>query len=169
MAILQILEYPDAILSKPVLPVTDINGDLQQQIDDMAQTMYHAPGVGLAASQVGINQCFLVYDVSPRDDKRELHVLINPRIVCQEGEVLSENEGCLSVPDYRSDVVRFSQIQVEGVDRNGKPLSFAAEGYLAIVLQHEIDHLHGILFIDRISALKRNLYKKRIKKRLKLS
>ena len=169
MAILEILEYPERILSKPVLPVTDINGDLQQKIDDMAQTMYQAPGVGLAASQVGINQCFLVYDVSPRDDKRALHVLINPRIVCQEGEVLSENEGCLSVPDYRSDVVRFSQIQVEGVNRDGKPLSFAAEGYLAIVLQHEIDHLQGILFIDRISALKRNLYKKRIKKRLKQS
>jgi peptide deformylase len=169
MAILEILEYPERILSKPVLPVTDINGDLQQKIDDMAQTMYQAPGVGLAASQVGINQCFLVYDVSPRDDKRALHVLINPRIVCQEGEILSENEGCLSVPDYRSDVVRFSQIQVEGVNRDGKPLSFAAEGYLAIVLQHEIDHLQGILFIDRISALKRNLYKKRIKKRLKQS
>jgi peptide deformylase len=131
--------------------------------------MYHAPGVGLAASQVGINQCFLVYDVSPRDDKRALHVLINPRIVCQEGEILSENEGCLSVPDYRSDVVRFSQIQVEGLDRDGKPLSIAAEGYLAIVLQHEIDHLLGVLFIDRISTLKRNLYKKRIKKRLKQS
>jgi peptide deformylase len=169
MAILEILEYPDGFLSKPVPPVTDINGDLQEQIDDMAQTMYHAPGVGLAASQVGINQCFLVYDVSPRDDKRCLHVLINPRIVCQEGEILSENEGCLSVPDYRSDVVRFSQIQVEGVDRNGKPISFDAEGYLAIVLQHEIDHLQGILFIDRISALKRNLYKKRIRKRLKQS
>jgi len=169
MAILEILEYPERILSKPVLPVTDINGDLQQKIDDMAQTMYQAPGVGLAASQVGINQCFLVYDVSPRDDKRALHVLINPRIVCQEGEILSENEGCLSVPDYRSDVVRFSQIQVEGVNRDGKPLSFAAEGYLAIVLQHEIDHLQGILFIDRISVLKRNLYKKRIKKRLRQS
>lgn len=167
MSLLEILEYPDEILSKPVLPVTVINGDLQQRIDDMAQTMYHAPGVGLAASQVGINQCVLVYDVSPRDDKRALHVLINPRIVCQEGEFLSENEGCLSVPEYRSDVVRFSQIQVEGVDRYGKPLSFAADGYLAVVLQHEIDHLRGILFIDRISGLKRNLYKKRIRKRLK--
>lgn len=167
MALLEILEYPDGFLSKPVSAVTEINGDLQKTIDDMAQTMYHAPGVGLAASQVGIDQCLLVYDVSPRDDKRELHVLINPRILCQEGEVISENEGCLSVPDYRSDVVRFSQIQVEGLDRDGNPLSIDAEGYLAIVLQHEIDHLQGILFIDRISILKRNLYKKRIKKRLK--
>lgn len=167
MAILEILEYPDGFLSKPVQPVININGELQRKIDDMAQTMYQAPGVGLAASQVGLNQCVLVYDISPRDENRELHVLINPRIVCQEGEILSENEGCLSVPDYRSDVVRFSRIKVEGVDREGKPLSFDAEGFLAIVLQHEIDHLQGVLFIDRISALKRSLYKKRIKKRLR--
>ena len=169
MAILNILEYPESFLSRSVLPVTDINGDLQQNIDDMAQTMYHAPGVGLAASQVGIDKCILVYDVSRREDKRVLHVLINPKIVCQEGVFFSNNEGCLSVPDYWSDVVRFFQIQVEGVDREGKPISFAAEGYTATVLQHEIDHLQGVLFIDRISALKRNLYKKRIKKRLKLS
>jgi peptide deformylase len=167
MALLQILEYPDGFLNKPVLPVTDITGELQQKIDDMAQTMYHAPGVGLAASQVGLNQCILVYDVSPRDENRVLHVLINPRIVCQEGEILSESEGCLSVPDYRSDVVRYAQIRVESLDREGKPLAFDAEGYLAIVLQHEIDHLQGVLFIDRISVLKRNLYKKRIRKRLK--
>jgi peptide deformylase len=169
MALLDILEYPDGFLSKPVLPVTGITGELQQKIDDMAQTMYHAPGVGLAASQVGLNQCILVYDVSPRDENRALHVLINPRIVCQEGEILSEGEGCLSVPDYRSDVIRYSQIRVEGCDRDGKPLVFDAEGYLAIVLQHEIDHLQGVLFIDRISVLKRNLYKKRIKKRLRQS
>lgn len=169
MAILKILEYPDIFLSKPIQPVTDINGALQQKIDDMAETMYHAPGVGLAASQVGLDQCLLVYDVAAKDDKRDLHVLINPRIVCMEGEVISENEGCLSVPDYRSDVVRASRVQVEGVDRHGNPLSIEAEGYHAIVLQHEIDHLQGILFIDRISALKRNLYKKRTRKRIKQS
>jgi peptide deformylase len=169
MALLQILEYPDGFLSKPVQPVTNITGDLQQTIENMAQTMYHAPGVGLAASQVGLNQCILVYDVSPRDDKRALHVLINPRIVCQEGECLSENEGCLSVPDYRSDVVRAARVRVEAQDREGNPLTIDAEDYLAIVLQHEIDHLEGLLFIDRISALKRNLYKKRVKKLLKQS
>jgi peptide deformylase len=167
MALLQILEYPSIILSKPVLPVTDIDGNLQHTIDDMAQTMYQAPGVGLAASQVGIDQSMLVYDISPRDDVHALHVLINPRIVAQEGETLSENEGCLSIPDYRTDVVRFSKVRVEGVDREGKPVAIDADGYLAIVLQHEIDHLNGILFIDRISVLKRNLYKKRVKKRLK--
>ena len=169
MAILQILEYPDGFLGKTVLPVANITGELQQTIDSMADTMYQAPGVGLAASQVGVNQCVLVYDVSPREEKRELHVLINPRIVCQEGEVLSENEGCLSVPDYRSDVVRAAQVRVEGLDREGNPLAIDAEGFLAIVLQHEIDHLQGVLFIDRISALKRNLYKKRVLKRLKQS
>jgi len=167
MALLQIIEYPDSFLSKPVHQVTEIDGVLQQHIDEMAETMYQAPGIGLAAPQVGLDQCVLVYDVSQRDVSRELHVLINPRIVCQEGEILSENEGCLSVPDYRSDVVRFASVQVEGFNRDGKPLSFSAEGYLAIVLQHEIDHLQGILFIDRISALKRSLYKKRIKKRMK--
>jgi peptide deformylase len=169
MALLHILEYPDGFLGKPVQPVTNITGDLQQTIENMAQTMYHAPGVGLAASQVGLNQCILVYDVSPRDEKRELHVLINPRIVCQESEILSENEGCLSVPDYRSDVVRAARVRVEGLDREGRPLTIDAEDYLAIVLQHEIDHLQGLLFIDRISALKRNLYKKRVKKLLKQS
>lgn len=169
MAILQILEFPDGFLSKTVQPVTNITGELQQTIDSMADTMYQAPGVGLAASQVGLNQCVLVYDVSPREEKRELHVLINPRIVCHEGEILSENEGCLSVPDYRSDVIRASQVRVEGLDREGNPLAIDAEGFLAIVLQHEIDHLQGVLFIDRISALKRNLYKKRVLKRLKQS
>ncbi len=167
MALLHVLEYPDSFLSRRIRPVTDITGELQKKIDDMAETMYQAPGVGLAASQVGLDQCVLVYDISPREDGRDLQVLINPRIVCQEGKVVSENEGCLSVPDYRSDVVRAAQIQVEGADRNGKPISIEANGFLAIVLQHEIDHLEGVLFIDRISSLKRSLYKKRIKKRLK--
>ncbi len=169
MALLKIREYPDIVLSRTARPVINIDSTLQQTIDDMAQTMYHAPGVGLAATQVGIDQCLFVYDVSPRDEERNLQVMINPRIVCKEGEILSENEGCLSVPDLRSDVMRFSQVRVEGLDRNGTPVSIDAEGYLAIVMQHEIDHLNGILFIEHISALKRTLYKKRIKKRLKQS
>lgn len=169
MMLLRIREYPDIVLSRPAKPVINIDSTLQQTIEDMAETMYRAPGVGLAAPQVGIDQCFLIYDISPRDEEHNLHVLINPRIVCKEGEILSENEGCLSVPDLRSDVMRFSYIQVEGLDRNGTPFSIDAEGYLAIVLQHEIDHLNGILFLEHISALKRSLYKKRIKKRLKQS
>jgi peptide deformylase len=109
----------------------------------------------------------LVYDVSPKDEERSLQVLINPRIISSEGTVISEEEGCLSVPDFREDVKRASLILVEGLDREGKPLRIEAEGLLSLVLQHEIDHLNGKLFIDRISSLKRQMYKRRVKKNLK--
>jgi peptide deformylase len=133
----------------------------------MAATMYQAPGVGLAASQVGIGQSFFIYDIAPREDGQDLHVLVNPKIVTREGEIISENEGCLSVPDFRADVKRAERILVEGVDREGNPLRFEADGLLAIVIQHELDHLNGTLFIDRISALKRQMYKRRVLKELK--
>ena len=133
----------------------------------MAKTMYEAPGVGLASIQVGVNKSILVYDIAPRNEVRDLHVLINPKIISSEGKILSEDEGCLSVPDYRADVKRAESILLEGLDRDGNPLRFDAEGLLAIVLQHEIDHLNGTLFIDRISKLKRELYKKRVLKQLK--
>jgi peptide deformylase len=140
---------------------------LQQLIDNMGVTMYNAPGVGLAAIQVGVNKQVLVYDVAPNDESRRLNVLINPKIVSTEGQILSENEGCLSVPDYRAHVKRAARILVEGVDRDGNPQRIEAEAMLAIVLQHEIDHLNGTLFIDHISALKRQMYERRIKKMLK--
>ena len=159
--------YPDSFLKQIARPVENVDGELQGIIDRMAQTMYEAPGVGLASIQVGVDKSILVYDIGPRDEKRELHVLINPKIISSEGEILSEDEGCLSVPDYRADVKRAESILMEGVDRDGNPLRFDAEGLLAIVLQHEIDHLNGTLFIDRISKLKRELYKKRILKQLK--
>ncbi len=167
MAILTVLTYPDKFLSHPVKPVENIDGTIQDMIEDMSSTMYEAPGVGLAAIQVGFDQSIIVYDISPRDEKRSLHVLINPKIISSEGTTISENEGCLSVPDYRADVKRSVSVLVEGFDREEKPLRIEAHGQLAIVLQHEIDHLNGILFIDRISSLKRGLYKKRIKKMLK--
>ena len=135
-------------------------------IDAMADTMYQANGVGLAAIQVGIGQSMLVYDVAPRDGERSLEVLINPKIVIREGEMVSEDEGCLSVPDFRSNVKRAERVLVEGFDREGRPLRIEAEGLMAIVMQHEIDHLEGKLFIDHISSLKRQLYKKRVKKQL---
>ena len=159
--------YPDSFLKQIARPVENVDGELQGIIDRMAQTMYEAPGVGLASIQVGVDKSILVYDIGPRDEKRELHVLINPKIISSEGEILSEDEGCLSVPDYRADVKRAESILLEGADRDGNPLRFDAEGLLAIVLQHEIDHLNGTLFIDRISKLKRELYKKRILKQLK--
>ena len=145
----------------------DIDGQVQEMIDKMAATMYDAPGIGLASVQVGWNKSLTVYDISPRDEKRSLHVLINPRIITKEGEIVSEDEGCLSVPDFRADVKRAAFVTVEGYDREGKPVKIDAEGLLAIVLQHEIDHLNGKLFIERISALKRQMYTRRVKKKMK--
>ena len=130
--------------------------------------MYDAPGIGLASIQVGWDKSLTVYDISPRDEERSLHVLINPRIITKEGEIVSENEGCLSVPEFRSDVKRAAFITVEGYDREGKPVKIDAEGMLAIVLQHEIDHLNGTLFLDHISLLKRQMYTRRIKKKMKM-
>jgi len=167
MPIFQIYTFPAKILRQPAKPVDNIDGAIQDVINRMADTMYEAPGVGLASIQVGIDKSILVYDVSPRDEKRDLQVLINPRIVSSEGEIVSEDEGCLSVPDYRADVKRAKSILVEGVDREGKPLRFETGDFLSTVLQHEIDHLNGTLFIDRISKLKRELYTKRILKQLK--
>ena len=167
MTILEIKTFPDKFLSQPAKPVENIDGNLQNLIDGMAATMYNAPGVGLAAIQVGHDESLLVYDIAPRDEERSLQVLINPRIIASDGSILSENEGCLSVPDFRADVKRASQILIEGVDRDGNPVRMEAEGLLAIVLQHEIDHLNGTLFIDHISSLKRELYKRRIKKSLR--
>jgi peptide deformylase len=164
---MKILTFPDNFLNKTTKPVQNIDGQLQKLIDAMGTTMYQAPGVGLAAIQVGIDQSILVYDVESRETSRNLQVLINPRIIQAEGQILSENEGCLSVPDFRADVKRFAQVLVEGVDRDGAPLRMEADGMLAIVLQHEIDHLNGTLFIDHISALKRQMYTRKIKKRLK--
>lgn len=164
---LDILTYPDKFLKQQTVPVENIDGSLQTLFDNMAATMYLAPGVGLAAPQVGIGQRFLIYDITPREDEHDLHVLINPKIVTREGEIISENEGCLSVPDFRADVKRAERVLVEGVDREGNPLRFEADGLLAIVIQHELDHLDGTLFIDRISALKRQMYKRRVKKEMK--
>ncbi|MEN8757664.1 MAG: peptide deformylase, partial [Desulfobacterales bacterium] len=151
-------------LQRPTQPVENIDEDIQKLVADMVETMYEAPGVGLAAIQVGSDKQVLVYDEKPTESDRGYGVIINPKIVETEGQIISENEGCLSVPDFRSDVKRAARIVVEGVDRDGKSLRFEADGFLAIVLQHEIDHLNGTLFIDRISALKRELYKRRMKK-----
>ena len=167
MAIRKILTYPDKFLRQPTKPVLNIDEVIQKLIDDMTDTMYEAPGVGLAAIQVGSDQSILVYDNHPGEVNRSPEVIINPKIVESEGEIISQEEGCLSVPDFRSDVKRASSLVVEGLDRDGNPIQIEAEGYLAIVLQHEIDHLNGKLFIDHLSALKRELYKRRVKKMLR--
>ena len=167
MSKLDILTYPDKTLSQPTTPLDNIDGRVQEMIAGMANAMYAAPGVGLAAIQVGWDKSVLIYDIAPREESRELHVLVNPEIITQEGQIISENEGCLSVPDFRADVKRSEFITVEGHDEEGNPIRLDAEGLLAIVLQHEIDHLNGTLFIERISSLKRQLYKRRVKKLLK--
>ncbi|MBW2411786.1 MAG: peptide deformylase [Deltaproteobacteria bacterium] len=167
MSKLEILTYPNKFLLNPTKPLENIDGKVQEMINDMAATMYDAPGIGLAAIQVGWDKSLLIYDIAPRDESRQLNVLVNPRIIASEGEMLSEDEGCLSVPDFRSDVKRASRILVAGVDREGDPLRIEADGLLAIVLQHEIDHLNGTLFIEHISALKREMYKRRVKKQLR--
>jgi len=164
---LDILTYPDKTLNQATTPLDNIDGQVQEMIDGMTNTMYAAPGIGLAAIQVGWDKSVLIYDIAPRDESRELHVLINPTIINQEGQIISEDEGCLSVPDFRADVKRSEFITVEGHDREGNPIRMDAEGLLAIVLQHEIDHLNGTLFIEHISSLKRQMYKRRIKKQLK--
>jgi len=167
MTILKILTYPDPFLKKKTKPVEDINDDIKKLIEDMADTMYEAPGVGLAAIQVGEDRSIIVFDPEADKENRPYQVLINPEIVSKEGEFLSENEGCLSVPEFRSDVKRAEFTVVTGLDRKGNPVRMEAHGLLSVILQHEIDHLNGILFIERISSLKRGIYKRKVKKQLR--
>lgn len=163
MNILPIRLYPDPVLLTPAKEVCDINGDLQCLIDAMAATMYRAPGLGLAANQVGELKRLIVFDVAQREGAPDLQVLINPVITAREGEIVY-NEGCLSVKEFTADVRRAARVCVAGVDREGRPLTIEAEGLLAIVLQHELDHLEGKLFLDRISRLKKGMYIRRLKK-----
>lgn len=167
MAIRTILTYPDKFLRTVARKVAVFDEDLQVLIDDMIETMYDEPGVGLAAIQVGDDRQVIVYDVTQIEGERRAEALVNPEIVFQEGSLLSEEEGCLSVPDFRADVKRSAQVKVKGFNREGQPVELDAEGFPAIVFQHEIDHLNGILFIDRISSLKREMYKRRRRKQLR--
>jgi peptide deformylase len=160
---LKIYTFPDPVLKSKAAPVENIDEGLQRLIDRMAVTMYAAPGIGLAANQVGETRRIVVYDVFSRDENRSPSILINPEIVMAEGSIVYE-EACLSVLDYAAEVERAERVLVRGVDRDGNPVSVEAEGLLAICLQHEIDHLNGVLYIDHISSLKRALYKKKLRK-----
>ncbi|MCS7203096.1 MAG: peptide deformylase [Thermodesulfovibrio sp.] len=160
MAVLEIRKYPDEILKKVAEPVTKINGELQKLIDDMIETMYASNGVGLAAPQVGVLKRLIVVDTSVRQKNQSLLVLINPEIVNYEGEVLSE-EGCLSVPGFTTKLSRKEKIYIKAFDRKGKPIEIEADGLLSRALQHEIDHLNGILIIDRLSPLKKELFRRK--------
>lgn len=166
MAILEILKYPDPILSKVAAPVKNFNGKTASLVDDLLETMYAAPGVGLAAPQVGVSERILVLDIDHENPGKQVYKLINPTVIRAEGEVVWE-EGCLSVVDYTAEVRRAAQVEIAAFDDKEKPLKIEAEGLLAVALQHEIDHLDGKLFIDRISRLKRDLYTRRRKKMLR--
>jgi peptide deformylase len=165
MAIREILKYPHPLLRKKATEVAEFDEALQTLIDDMAATMYDAPGVGLAAPQIGVSLQLLVMDITAKDEEPELLVLINPEISEGEGSELEE-EGCLSVVELTANVKRFTKIRVKAQDSQGNPLDFIAEEWLARVIQHEVDHLKGILFIDHLSSLKRALYKKKLRKQL---
>lgn len=166
MFILDILKYPDPFLKTKAKPVTKVDDETKKLIGDMIETMYAARGIGLAATQVGVNKRVAVLDVPDCEDYQKgknLFAIINPEIVSHEGEIKYE-EGCLSVPGFTAEVKRFSGIVVAGLDKDGNAIEINAGGLLAIALQHEIDHLNGVLFIDRLSKLKREMIKRKIKK-----
>lgn len=167
MAVREIKKYPDPVLRAKTNRVEAIDGEIQRLIDDMAETMYAAPGVGLAANQVGVSLQLAVIDIGEAEEdgpkKRRLVVLINPEMVSMEGSIVSE-EGCLSVPDFSDKVKRAARVKVKAQDRTGKSFEIEAEGLMAKALQHEIDHLNGIVFIDRLSPLKRNIFRRKLKR-----
>ena len=161
--ILTILKYPEPILSQPGEPVTEFNDELRTLVANMFETTYASQGIGLAAPQVGVSKRLTVIDLSMGKDPAEKIVLINPEIISSEGK-LYEEEGCLSFPDIREKVVRSAKVRVRAQDENGKWFEMDGEELLSRCFQHEIDHLNGVLFIFRMSALKRNLNLRKIRK-----
>ncbi len=163
MAILPIRTHPDPVLREKALPEKEIDQSLINLSRDMAETMYAAPGVGLAAPQVGETRRLVVIDVSPKDGPRRLIKAVNPEITLRDGEAYEE-EGCLSVPEYYARVQRSARIKVKYLDMEGNEVILDAAGLLAIAFQHEIDHLDGILFVDHLSSLKKSMFRKKYQK-----
>ncbi|NPB08943.1 MAG: peptide deformylase [Thermodesulfobacteria bacterium] len=163
MAKLKIRYLGDPVLREKAQPVEEIDEDLQRLIDDMAETMYDAKGLGLAANQVGETKRLFILDLSQKEGKPELLVFINPEIVEAEGKV-EEEEGCLSIPGYSAKVRRHAKVLVKALDREGKPFEMELEGLGARAVQHELDHLNGILYVDHLSTLKKQLFKRWWKK-----
>ncbi|WP_231970496.1 peptide deformylase [Polynucleobacter necessarius] len=165
MALLNVLCYPDPRLHTVAKPVEQVDARIKKIVQDMADTMYDAPGVGLAATQVDIHECIVVVDIS--DDQNELMVFINPEIIWASPEKKSWREGCLSVPEFYDEVERPAQIRIKALDLNGKEFELDADGLLAVCLQHELDHLKGKVFVEYLSILKRNRIAQKMKKRAK--
>ncbi len=161
MALLDILTVPDSRLRKVARPVTEVDDATRALVDDMFDTMYNAPGIGLAATQVNVHKRVVVMDLS--EDKSDAIVLINPELVAREGEKVMQ-EGCLSIPGIFEDITRAASVTVKALDRDGKPFEREADGLLAACIQHEIDHLDGKLFLDYLSPLKRNRIVKKMEK-----
>ena len=162
MALLNILEFPDPQLRTVAKPVADVNDETRKLVDDMLETMYHAEGIGLAATQVNVHQRVVVIDVSEERDTPQ--VFINPRIKILDDTPVEYQEGCLSVPGFYEEVSRPGKIKVAALDREGNKFVLQPEGILSICIQHEIDHLNGKLFVDYISTLKRNRIKQKLQK-----
>ena len=163
MAILEIIEAPDRRLTTPSAPVEQIDQDLLRLLDDMLETMYAAPGIGLAAPQVGVLRRAFVADLGTEGERAPIY-LINPEIVARSDTTNIAEEGCLSLPKHFGEVARFDQVRVRHLDREGGTQEIEAEGLLARCLQHEIDHLNGILFVDHLSALKRTMILRKLAK-----
>ena len=166
MAILSVLQYPDPRLYNVARPVTSIDGDIRRLINDMTETMYAAPGVGLAATQVDVHLQIIVMDLSGTHD--QLIVFINPEIIASKG-VSDLEEGCLSVPGIYDKVVRAGSVTVRALDGNGKPFQLEAEGLMAVCIQHEMDHLAGKVFVDYLSRLKQQRILAKLKKRQRIT
>lgn len=162
----KIVTYPDPVLARISAPVTDITDSVRDLAAEMTEIMYENKGIGLAAPQVGENVRLITVDLSGPDKREDLKVFVNPVLSKLEGEVDSE-EGCLSVRGYRSTVTRAEKVHLSAMDLDGNPVELDADDLMAICLQHEVDHLNGVLFIDRISKLKRTLYERKLKKWLK--
>ena len=161
MAILDILEYPDPRLRTKAKPVKQVDDSVRKLIDDMFETMYEAPGIGLAASQVNVHRRIIVVDVSENRD--EPHAFINPELTTF-GETVEAEEGCLSVPGFYEPVTRYEGVRVKALDRNGEPMEAEFDGLLSVCIQHECDHLDGKLFVDYLSNLKRTRIRKKLEK-----
>lgn len=162
MAILNILEFPDPRLRTVAQPVTDVDDDIRTLIDNMFETMYDAPGIGLAATQVNVHKQVVVMDIS--EDGTQPLVFINPDVEVLEADTLPYDEGCLSVPGFYETVDRPASIRVRALDRQGEPFTLEPDGLLAICIQHELDHLKGKLFVDYVSPIKRNRIRKKLEK-----